>query len=155
MKIIVSSSPNRVDVCSSYLDLAVQHKVWLRPAVYCVLCLADRDVFGLRIPTCNWCWQRRQNRGHAALSFGLTGPVTALLTLRRGVICAGTAAIIHLHRPVTPYKQPCWCKQREVSPLTTALKGTLRRSCVEDVTFPDLQPLTCVHHLNWTRAMCV
>ncbi len=89
-----------------------------------------------------------QNRGHAALSFGLTGPVTALLTLRRGVICAGIAAIIHPHRPVIPYKHPCWCKQREVSPLTTALKGTLCRSCVEDVTFPDLQPLTCVHHLT-------
>lgn len=37
------------------LDLAVQHKVWLRPAVYCVLLLVDGDVFELRIPTFNWC----------------------------------------------------------------------------------------------------
>lgn len=92
-----------------------------------------------------------QNWGRAALSFGPTGPVTALLTLGQGVICAGTAAIIHPHRPVTPYKHPCWCKQREASPLTAALKETLRRSCVKKaVTFPDLQPLTCVHHVSAT-----
>lgn len=56
------------------------------------------------------------NRGRAALSFGLTGPVTALLTLRQGVICAGRAAIIHPHRPVNPYKHPCWRKRKEELP---------------------------------------
>lgn len=77
-----------------------------------------------------------QNRGQAALAVGLAGPVTGLLTLRQGVICAGTAAIIHPHRPVTSYKHPCWCKQRKLSPLTTVLKGPLCCSHLEDVTSP-------------------
>lgn len=103
--------------------------------------MLDRDIFGLRVPTFNWCWQRR--------SLGLTGPVIALLTPRQGVICAGTAAVIQRHRPVSPCNHPCWWKQRLGFPLTTALQGTgAAPAWREDVTIPELQPLTCVHHLT-------
>lgn len=80
------------------------------------------------------------NRRRTALLFGLTGPVTAVLTLSQGVICAGAAAIIHTHRTVTPYKCPWWFKQRE-------LKGTLCCSC--HFSWPAGK-VTCVQHPTMT-----
>lgn len=137
MKTVFSSSPDCIYVCC-YLDLAAQHSVVESSSLlletylgwgFLLLIGVDRD---------------GQSRGHAALWFGLTGPVTALLTLRQGVICAGTAAIIHPHRPVTPCKHPCWWKQRKVFPLTTAAE----RDCAL------LLPGGC--HFSWpaTFDMC-
>lgn len=85
-----------------------------------------------------------------ALTLALTGPLTALLTLMRGVVCAGTAAIVHPHGPVTPCKRPRLSEQRG---------RVLRRTpcccccccCVDDVTSPERQPLTSQSDCWWTE----
>lgn len=105
---------NEIIVTCGPIDFAVEQKVCLRASVYCsmLFCYWWLETYlgwgFLHLIGVDRHWQ---NRGCTALSFGLTGPVSALLTLIQGVICAGTAAIIHPHRPVTPYKHPCWCKQ--------------------------------------------
>lgn len=88
------------------------------------------------------------SRSRAALTLALTGPLTALLTLMRGVVCAGTAAIVHPGGPVTPCKRPRLSEQRG---------RVLRRTpcccccCVDDVTSPERQPLTSPFDCWWTE----
>lgn len=127
-----------------FLLFKVSQSFWsrcLQPAVDRV-----RDVFGLKIPPFNWCWQKwAEQRGWVLLW------PSCWLSDRASFVLRQQPSITHTHRPVTPHKCPCWDKRRKSPLKQTARRGTLLLLC-------DLQPSTScswsLNGLNW-GSVCV